>query len=698
MDQTLSDIVHDGPRQEAVIQEACTALLFQDARAELSHISTEELKQSAAGIRVSALQEAGFTDLSKIDRAQNHELLVIQGIGDKQLQTIRQILAVFTQEIANRKTIRLDAEANTAEERALLAACARFMRAKDVRAEAEEVSKQVHDTVERLSAIPVIKNRLRWIFSTAGRKEQTIRFVSDAEAFLNSPLFGRADRIMTMYEAATHTTEEEALSLFRSNTAPFYALIESVSGAVKEQRFLYDSIPEQLAASVQAFLPDLRLFHGSLRAYQEFGVKYILHQKRVLLGDEMGLGKTVEAIAAIAHLAAEESDAHYLVICPASVLINWCREIETFCGLRPYLIHGKETENNFRSWADNGGIGVTNYESMGKIAGRIDNVMRLEMLVIDEAHYIKNPDAKRTKYIRMLDNESERILLMTGTPLENRADEMCELIDFVRPDLSGEIRQLAHLRKADVFRELIAPVYLRRLRRQVLTELPELEEITQWCAMTDEDARCYAEAVSSQGFQRMRRISFLQDDMRTSAKAVRLKEICEEAGAENRKTVVYSFFLETIEKVSACLGSSCIGTVTGATDVTARQGLIDRFAKADPGSVLVCQVLSGGIGLNIQAASVVIFCEPQIKPSLTKQALSRVYRMGQARDVMVHHLICPDTVDEAVMNITSGKQAEFDLYAEDSTMHEAAGRLIDKDWINRFMEEEKKKYLPMVIG
>ena len=102
--------------------------------------------------------------------------------------------------------------------------------------------------------------------------------------------------------------------------------------------------------------------------------------------------------------------------------------------------------------------------------------------------------------------------------------------------------------------------------------------------------------------------------------------------------------------------------------------------------------------MNIQAASVVIFCEPQIKPSLTKQALSRVYRMGQARDVMVHHLICPDTVDEAVMNITSGKQAEFDLYAEDSTMREAAGRLIDKDWINRFMEEEKKKYLPMVIG
>ena len=101
--------------------------------------------------------------------------------------------------------------------------------------------------------------------------------------------------------------------------------------------------------------------------------------------------------------------------------------------------------------------------------------------------------------------------------------------------------------------------------------------------------------------------------------------------------------------------------------------------------------------MNIQSASIVIFCEPQIKPSLTTQAISRVYRMGQVRNVLVYHLLCPDTVDEAMEEMLSVKQAEFDTYADESVMAEATENLMDREWIGRFMEEERKKYLPMVI-
>ena len=111
----------------------------------------------------------------------------------------------------------------------------------------------------------------------------------------------------------------------------------------------------------------------------------------------------------------------------------------------------------------------------------------------------------------------------------------------------------------------------------------------------------------------------------------------------------------------------------------------------------MCQVQSGGTGLNIQAASVVIFCEPQIKPSLTNQAISRVYRMGQVHNVLVYHLLCEDTIDEAMLIRLSEKQSEFDTYADKSVMAEATDNLLDREWIRQFIDKEREKYLPMVV-
>ena len=418
----------------------------------------------------------------------------------------------------------------------------------------------------------------------------------------------------------------------------------------------------------------------------------------MLLGDEMGLGKTIQAIAAMAHLNAQEAGLHFLVICPASVLVNWCREIKKFSCLETWLVHGKFMEEAFVEWQKKGGVAVTNFETMGKIVERIDNHMRLKMLVIDEAHYIKNPDAQRTEHIRRLDNESENILLMTGTPLENRVEEMCSLIDFVRPDLSPEIRGAAYLSKVPQFREMLAPVYLRRTRDQVLKELPPIEEKQEWCTMSEADFQTYIAALKNRDFPGMRRVGFLQEDLSVSSKAKRLLELCNEAKDEGRKVLVYSFFRETAEKVRSFLGSSCVGVINGDTAISARQGLIDRFAGVEEGNVLVCQIQAGGTGLNIQAASVVIFCEPQIKPSFTNQAISRVYRMGQVRNVMVYHLLCEDCVDEAMMHRLEEKQAEFDTFADESVMADATENLMDREWIRNFIEEENKKYLPMVIA
>ena len=145
------------------------------------------------------------------------------------------------------------------------------------------------------------------------------------------------------------------------------------------------------------------------------------------------------------------------------------------------------------------------------------------------------------------------------------------------------------------------------------------------------------------------------------------------------------------------LGSRCAGVICGTTPITERQAIIDRFSEDTEGRVLVCQVQSGGTGLNIQAASVVIFCEPQIKPSLTNQAISRVYRMGQVHNVLVYHLLCEDTIDEAMLIRLSEKQSEFDTYADKSVMAEATDNLLDREWIRQFIDKEREKYLPMVV-
>ena len=539
-------------------------------------------------------------------------------------------------------------------------------------------------------------------------------------------------------------SEAAALEDFKKNGASYYALIEKLTGTGKERELIYSSIPAQLAEEIDAFDLDTSGFQGDLRAYQGFGARYILTLERVLLGDEMGLGKTIQAIAAMAHLYAKDLDSRFLVVCPASVMVNWCREITKFSAIKSHLLHGAMLEDSLDSWIRRGGAAVTNYESLSKIIGAVDGQMKIDMLVIDEAHYIKNPEAKRTKYIHTLEDESERILMMTGTPLENKVDEMCELIGFVRPDLVKEIRSNAGMRHVPEFREILAPVYLRRQRDMVLDELPPLTIEEEWCAMTPSDRAAYMAEVQGGNFMGMRRVSFLQEDMETSSKAIRLKELCDLAMEEGRKVIVYSFFRDTIRKVIRLLGGTAdgtvaggtaagsatglaaglaagsaaglaagsaaglaagsaaggtvVGSITGSTPVEERQDLIDRFTETPGGAVLVSQVQAGGTGLNIQAAGIVIFCEPQIKPSLEWQALSRVYRMGQVQNVLVYHLLCENTVDEAVRAILARKEEEFDLFAQESVIADAADGLTEKEWIRKLVEDERRKYLPAVVA
>ena len=170
-----------------------------------------------------------------------------------------------------------------------------------------------------------------------------------------------------------------------------------------------------------------------------------------------------------------------------------------------------------------------------------------------------------------------------------------------------------------------------------------------------------------------------------------MKELVEMAREDGRKIIVFSFFLETIRSVCAILGESCTAPIDGSTPVQKRQEIIDEFGNKPEKTVLPAQIQSGGTGLNIQAASVVILCEPQLKPSIELQAISRAYRMGQARNVLVYRLLCEGTIDERIMEMLEEKQAVFDAFADPSVAAAATAReevAIDDKTMGKIIELE----------
>ena len=310
------------------------------------------------------------------------------------------------------------------------------------------------------------------------------------------------------------------------------------------------------------------------------------------------------------------------------------------------------------------------------------------MLIVDEAHYIKNPDAKRSRNVRELCKKSRRVLFMTGTAIENNVEEMINLIKLLQPAVAKDVKNYAYLSSAPQFRENVASVYYRRKRADVLTELPDLIETEEWCELGKEEEKIYEESVLSKKYHLARRMSWNIDDLEKSSKANRLKELVMEAEGEERKIIVFSFFLDTINKIKEFLGERCSEPINGSVPVEKRQTIIDEFNNAKAGSVLLAQIQSGGTGLNIQSASVVIFCEPQFKPSIENQAVARAYRMGQSRNVLVYRLLCENTIDEKLIDVLKEKQKIFDEFADKSIAAESDNIEVDDKTFGEIMEEE----------
>ncbi|MFJ2028692.1 SNF2-related protein [Streptosporangium sp. NPDC087985] len=457
---------------------------------------------------------------------------------------------------------------------------------------------------------------------------------------------------------------------FLVRPADYFAMLSELGFITEDENAVHGDLPEEIIEAVRDQALSGEHLTASLRGYQSFAARFALVQRKVIIGDEMGLGKTVEAIAVLAHLRSR-GETHFLVVCPAAVVTNWVREVTSKSKLRAHRIHGPERDRAARTWVRDGGVAVTTYETLAWWEPALKELRDLACIVVDEAHYIKNPQALRTIRTNDLIARSDRAILLTGTPLENKVDEFRNLASYVRPDLTVDATDLS----PRTFRRQIAPAYLRRNQEDVLTELPELIEIEEWLPMSAADVSRYRAAVERGNFMAMRQAAMLQGPQ--SEKVQRLIQIVREAEENDRRVIVFSHFREVLDLVARSLPGPVFGPLTGSVPASQRQQMVDRFSSAKNGAVLVAQIVAGGVGLNIQSASVVVICEPQLKPTTEAQAIARAHRMGQVQSVQVHRLLSEDSVDQRITELLAGKKRLFNDFARVSDMADSTPEAMD---------------------
>jgi superfamily II DNA or RNA helicase len=673
----------------ATVRVATLVEADRDARvrAELGVVPVEQLgAMTDRNLRLRALADAGYATAADLLGVPPATLDAVPGVGT---QTARSVVAAVEQlagAVRAGVPVRLEVDrsgrpdtATTVEVLRLLDRLLRLRPVVEPRREA--IAGYASAVAVHAESAAPAAGRLRFALSRRATKDRARRALA-ALAGWDAPLAGvdglgaAIDRLAAA--CAVPDADGPALwDAFERRAAELYTVLGSIVPLAQDVLAARGLLTAELAERVTAHPLDLSAMRVPLRGYQEFGARFALNQGRALLGDEMGLGKTVQALAAIAHLAAG-GDRHFLVVCPAGVLVNWLREVEAKTTLAAHRLHGADRDAALARWRAEGGVGVTTFEGLPHVAPGAAGVA---LLVVDEAHYVKNPEAQRSRSVAAWASTVWRVLLLTGTPMDNRIEDFVALVRLLDADLAASLPRHLGLVGADTFRRDVAPVYLRRNQADVLVELPDLVQVDEWEDLSPAGERVYREAVTSGNFMAMRRAAWLTPDPGDSTKLGRLREIVAEAAENGQRTVVFSYFRDVLDVVATALshpgGPPVFGPLTGDVPADERQAVIDAFAAGPRDGVLVAQITVGGVGLNLQAASVAVLCEPQLTPAAEAQAVARLHRMGQVRAVVAHRLLAEDGVDERVVELLAGKRRVFDAYVRESSVASAAVAAVD---------------------
>ena len=463
-----------------------------------------------------------------------------------------------------------------------------------------------------------------------------------------------------------------------------------------------------------------KLLRTRLYPYQIEGALFAARTGRVLIGDEMGLGKTVQAIAAAELMARHFGVSRVLVVCPTSLKHQWQSEFKRFVGKEAQVLGGLRAARQ-QQWRHEVFCKIVNYETLVR-DGDLAQAWAPDLLIVDEAQRVKNWNTQAAKAIKRIAAVAvcPHVIVLTGTPLENRLEELVSIVQVVDQHRLGPTWRLLHAHqvtdesgRVTGYKDLgligttLAPLLLRRRKAEVLTQLPERLDKTLFVPLTPEQRVHHDEngVVVSRIVQRWRKTGYLSDvDQRRLQCALQnmrmacnstwlldhetdhggkadelialLEEIFEDPQA---KAVVFSQWLGTHEVLIKRLAARGWGHVFfhGGVPADQRGGLVQRFHD-EPGCRLFLSTDAGAAGLNLQhAAAVIVNMDLPWNPALMEQRIGRVHRMGQRQGVQVINLVAEESIEQSILGLLAFKRSLFAgvLDGGEGTVFMEGGRL-----------------------
>ena len=424
--------------------------------------------------------------------------------------------------------------------------------------------------------------------------------------------------------------------------------------------------------------------------YQREGMLHLAFNERALLADEMGLGKTIQAIAACALLHHLGRARRVLIVTPASLKAEWEEQIQRFTGLPLRLVFGgRALRSQIYNEADAPFFTIANYEQIVADSLDINARLRPDIVILDEAQRIKNWSTKTAQAVKRL--ESRYAFVLTGTPIENRIDELHSIVDFLDPAILGplfrfnrEYYQLdergrpAGYKNLPKLRERVRSILIRRRKADVETELPDRTDRNHFVALTpamrDEYAEVQKQVAELLAIAKRRPLTPKEQDLlmvllnmmrmicdspgimknnpsRDCPKLDELARVLDECLADpDVKIIVFSEWIGMLERVREWADENRIGYAwhTGSVPQKQRRAEILAF-RQNPDCRLFLSTDSGGVGLNLQNASVVINCDLPWNPAKLEQRIARAWRKNQLRPVTVVNLVAENTIEHAML-------------------------------------------------
>jgi superfamily II DNA or RNA helicase len=454
-----------------------------------------------------------------------------------------------------------------------------------------------------------------------------------------------------------------------------------------------------------------------LRSYQQEGVDFLAWAAEqfggAVLADDMGLGKTLQVLAAMTAMRKNIKKVDRkpcLVICPASVVHNWQREVQKFTpGMKVYIIESGRERLGYFDKLNQFDLVVTNYALARRDIEHLQKV-DWQIVCIDEAQAIKNPTAGISKAVKTLSAECR--LALTGTPIENRLSDLHSIVDFAvpgyLPHAEKESKEVA-VRASEFIRlrARLRPILLRRLKSEVATDLPDRIEERIDCEMTPNQRRAYVAEVKKTRLLlgQIEGAKGGQGKIQMLAALTRLRQICcdpalvklgnigsgkvkeliprlEGLLESGHKVLVFSQFVTMLDRIQIELNKHKIPwwQLTGKMGMKQRYEAIDAFQASEEPGVFLISLKAGGTGLNLTAASHVILFDPWWNPAVEAQAIDRTHRIGQDKTVVAFRLVTMGTIEERIIELQEMKRS-------------LVKNVLEEEAFNRTLNKEDFKFL-----